>query len=206
MSQILTALTRGLEFTGQLAPDLTAFLTHHGFPKTAQHCLQVGEEARRLAARFGADQEAAQQSGWLHDVSAVFPSRERLDAARALDIEILPEEEAFPLILHQKLSVVLAEEIFGVENQAILSAVGCHTTLKAKASTLDKVVFVADKIAWDQPGEPPYLKAVREGLAHSLEAGALAYINFLWERRDTLKVVHPWMREAREELKGKAKG
>nr|WP_307722010.1 hypothetical protein [Paenibacillus elgii] len=35
----------------------------------------------------------------------------------------------------------------------------------------------------------------------SLIHGAFAYINYLWERKQTLKVVHPWLKEAYEELR-----
>jgi HD superfamily phosphohydrolase YqeK len=99
------------------------------------------------------------------------------------------------------LSVVLAREVFGVRDETVLSAIGCHTTLKAGASHLDKVVFIADKIAWDQPGQPPYLDELLAGLERSLDEGVFVYINYLWAQRATLKVVHPWLVDAYEALK-----
>jgi HD superfamily phosphohydrolase YqeK len=83
-------------------------------------------------------------------------------------------------------------------DREILSAIGCHTTLKTKATLLDKVVFLADKIAWDQVGKPPYLNKVIEALEVSLDAAVLEYLDYLWERRDQLQVLHPWFIEARE--------
>lgn len=115
---------------------------------------------------------------------------------------MLPEEEAFPMIIHQKLSVEIAREIFGVNEADVLSAIGCHTTLKAGASMLDKVIFMADKIAWEQPGTPPYLDAIQDALSVSLDAAALVYLDYLWDMRDRLRVVHPWFVAAREELLG----
>ena len=82
----------------------------------------------------------------------------------------------------------------------MLSATGCHTTLKADASGLDKVVFVADKIAWDQPGTPPWLDALTRALDVSLDAAALVYLDYLWERRAQLLVVHPWFIAARAQI------
>jgi hypothetical protein len=64
--------------------------------------------------------------------------------------------------------------LFGVADEGILSAVGCHTTLRAGASPLDKVVFVADKIAWDQAGPPPFLADLQAGLDRSRDHGARA--------------------------------
>ena len=46
---------------------------------------------------------------------------------------------------------------FGIEDNEILSAIECHTTLKKNYSDIDLVLFVADKIKWDQEGKPPYL-------------------------------------------------
>ena len=202
MHPILTKLIQGFSFEGDLRGDITAFLTHHDCQKTAEHCLQVGAKARELAARFGADEIQAEKAGWLHDISAVFPNAERLEAAKALNIAILPEEEEVPLLLHQKLSVVLTREVFGVGEEMILSAVGCHTTLKPNASALDKIVFVADKLAWDQKGSPPYSEDLLNALDVSLDAAALVYQDYLWHS-GKMKIVHPWMRESYEGLRGR---
>ena len=82
----------------------------------------------------------------------------------------------------------------------VLSAVGCHTTLKAKPTLLDKVVFLADKIAWDQDGNPAYLSKIIEAMDKSLDTAVLEYLNYLWKRRSQLKVIHPWLVESREFL------
>ncbi|EJW16375.1 hydrolase (HAD superfamily) [Paenibacillus alvei DSM 29] len=68
------------------------------------------------------------------------------------------------MIIHQKLSKVMARDIFGITDNEVLDAVGCHTTLRANATQLDLVLFVADKIAWDQQGTPPYLKELHHNL------------------------------------------
>ena len=91
--------------------------------------LSVAAEAGRIAALVGADLDAAEVAGWLHDVSVIIPSEQRAVIAEQLGIDVLPEEAIFPMIIHQKLSAVLAREIFQIEDAAILSAVGCHTTL-----------------------------------------------------------------------------
>ena len=55
----------------------------------------------------------------------------------------------------------MAQTWFGCFDPAVLSAIGCHTTLKANPGPLDLLVFLADKLAWDQPGGPPYAAAVQ---------------------------------------------
>ena len=196
---VIAPLIADLALSGEVSCDVPVFLTTHGHPRTAVHCEKVAREAARIARSLGADGKRAEIAGWLHDVSAVFPPQERLEAARALGVEILPEEAAFPLLLHQKLSAVLARELFGVEDAGVLSAIRCHTTLRPGATRLDKIVFVADKLAWDQPGVPPYAAQMRVELARSLDAGTFVYLDYLWERRASLKVVHPWFMAAYEE-------
>ncbi len=61
-------------------------------------------------------------------------------------------------------------------------------------------MFVADKIAWDQSGDPPYLIELVGALGRSLECASLVYLDYLWEHRGALRVVHPWMLAARTEL------
>lgn len=191
----------GHDLTGNLRNDVVRFLQKHQCPKTAEHVLKVGEEARRIAILYGADPNAAEYAGYLHDISAVFPNHVRIQVSREIGLEVLPEEELFPMIIHQKISAYMAEDLFKITEPEILSAVSCHTTLRSKASLLDKVLFVADKLEWDQTGIPPYLKEVTDQLQISLDHAAFEYIQYLWNRRELLKVVHPWLRDAYDELR-----
>jgi predicted HD superfamily hydrolase involved in NAD metabolism len=162
-----------LRASGNKRHDVTQFLIGSGFPETAAHVVNVADEAMRLAALFDISRRQAELAGLLHDISTVIPNERRVQAARELDIDLLPEEETFPMIIHQKLSVPIARELFGVTDAVVLSAVECHTTLKGNPSELDKVAFVADKIAWDQFGTPPYLGDLLATLDQSLDQAAL---------------------------------
>lgn len=206
MNAYLAPYTPAFLPTGNVPREVTTFLEAAGFHHTARHCAAVAEEARRLAVVFDADPQAAETAGWLHDASIVIPLSQRVDLAKNLGLEVLPEEQELPMILHQKLSAVLAAEVFQVTEPAILSAVACHTTLKAHSSRLDQVVFLADKIVWDQGGKPPYLEYVLRGCQQSLEAGVLAYLEHLWQQRDRLPVLHPWFVAAYGELSGGLSG
>ena len=197
----LRPLAAGVRLTGDLRADMIAFLNGRGFSKTVEHCLNVAEQAGQLAIQFGVDRSSAQTAGWLHDVSAVIADACRVDVAQQWGIAILNEERSAPMILHQKLSAVMAAQIFGVASQAVLDAIACHTTLRAGASVLDKVVFLADKIAWDQAGRPPYLDGVLSALeGQSLDRAVWHYLDALWQRRQTLAVIHPWFVAAYKEL------
>ena len=197
---MLQTLTRGLSLGGSLPGDMLSFLHHHGCPQTAAHCLGVAAQARQLAARFGGSQAQAELAGWLHDISAVIPNAERAAVARSLGLEVLPEEDAHPMLLHQRLSAEMAAQIFGVNDPPVLSAIACHTTLRPAASLLDKIVFVADKIAWDGSGEAPGLEMLQAALDCSLDEAALCYLERLVQRGAALPVLHPWAAAAYREL------
>ncbi|AYB43143.1 bis(5'-nucleosyl)-tetraphosphatase (symmetrical) YqeK [Paenibacillus lautus] len=187
--------------SGNLKDDIYNFLVSNGCPKTAEHCVRVGEEARKIAERYHVDKDSAEIAGYLHDISAVYSNDIRIQVSHDLGIEVLPEEETFPMIIHQKISKEMARDLFHINDQEILDAVGCHTTLKKGSTLLDKVLFVADKIEWDQNGEPPYLDQITQQLEHSLNHASFEYINFLWKQRENLRVIHPWLRDAYYELK-----
>ncbi len=196
----LQSLRAGFEPGGWINEDVTTFLRQNNCPRAAAHAAAVARAAYELAERFGVDPLAAEAGGWLHDVSAVWPDDQRLAAADALGIELLPLERKWPKIVHQKLSVVLAREIFHVRDAGVLSAIGCHTTLKAGASALDKVVFIADKLAWDEPYDAPWHPALRQALSESLDDGCRVYLSVLWQQRESLAVFHPWTEAACREL------
>ncbi len=56
-------------------------------------------------------------------------------------------ELKYPFILHQKISRLLANTFFNVEDERILSSIECHSTLKANPTSYDMALFVADKLS-----------------------------------------------------------
>lgn len=197
---LIQDLLAGVALTGAVREDMIALLTQHDHHHTIGHSLRVAAEVRALAERFGEDPQKAEIAGWLHDISTVIPNGARIPLAERLGLDILLEERRLPMILHQKLSTVLARELFDVHDPAVLRAIGCHTTLRAAATGLDKAVFLADKIRWDQPGAPAYLTEVNAALQCSLDHAVFAFLAYLWQRRATLPVVHPWLAAAHQDL------
>jgi predicted HD superfamily hydrolase involved in NAD metabolism len=198
---LLARLAQSVACTQDLHADLITFLTVWDCAETGHHSSAVAALAQKLAEQFGEDPQQAEIAGWLHDVSAAIPNANRLEAACAWGLEVMPEEASVPMLLHQRLSAVMARAWFGVTDENVLSAIRCHTTLRAGASTLDKVVFVADKVAWDQPGDPPYARAINEALTRSLDEAAFCYLDHLWQRRETILALHPWLADAYREIK-----
>ena len=202
MHPLLIALINNFAFSGSLPVDVPDFLILHNRPQTAVHTRSVVELTRLLAARFGLAAAAGETAAWLHDISAVYPNERRLEVSKQLGLEVLPQEELVPLLLHQKISAVIARDVFGILDPAVLDAIECHTTLKPGSTTTEMLVFVADKMAWDQKGTPPYRQEMEAALSESLEAAAWVYQRYLWHSGKA-KVIHPWMQDSYLELKAK---
>ncbi|MDC2864459.1 bis(5'-nucleosyl)-tetraphosphatase (symmetrical) YqeK [Bacillus sp. BP-3] len=199
----MNQMINSISLTGDWELDIKQMLEQYNKLHTYEHSVRVANEAKRIAKRFELDEEAAAIAGYLHDISAIIPNDQRIQVAETMQIEVLQEERIFPMIIHQKLSKRIAHDIFKVENETILNAISCHTTLRKNATHLDMVLFVADKIKWDQSGTPPYITEIQEALEQSLEHACFAYISYLWERKQNLKVVHPWLQDAYFDLKEK---
>lgn len=199
--EILKDFTANVEFCGDIKKDSITLLNHHGKLVTAEHTVRVAGQAKKLAKELGEDEQAAEIAGFLHDISVIIPNERRLGLAAAMDVLILPEERPYPFILHQKLSAALAKELFGVKDERILSAIGCHTTLKGNAQSLELILFIADKLQWDQSGTPPYMEELNNGIFNSLRHGAYAFINYQMEHKENLLMIHPWFEEAYHELR-----
>lgn len=193
MDEIFTPIIQGFHFTGDIRKDSYNLLINHKRFIIAEHTLRVWSKAKSLAKIYEIDEEAAETSAFLHDIGGIYLNEERYKISKALGIEVVPEEEVLPLILHQKISAVMARELFNINDERILSAISCHTTLKANASKLDMLIFLADKIEWDQKGTPPYLEEIEKALPISLELAAFRFIKYQLSNKNNLKVIHPWL-------------
>ncbi|EGO2705029.1 bis(5'-nucleosyl)-tetraphosphatase (symmetrical) YqeK [Enterococcus faecalis] len=181
-----------------LKNEIKQYLVSKNCEKTYYHCMEVGEYAYQLGEKYLTSPEKVSIAGYLHDISAVYPNNQRINVAQKYGIELNEAEMAFPMIIHQKISKSIAKMDFGIEDNEILSAIECHKTLKKNYSDIDLVLFVADKIKWDQEGKPPYLDGLLQALNCSLENAAYFYIDYILKH--DIKVVHPWLWDAYNQL------
>ena len=187
-----------MDYQQVLKNEIKQYLVSKNCEKTYYHCMEVGEYAYQLGEKYLTSPEKLSIAGYLHDISAVYPNNQRINVAQKYGIELNEAEMAFPMIIHQKISKSIAKMDFGIEDNEILSAIECHTTLKKNYSDIDLVLFVADKIKWDQEGKPPYLDGLLQALNCSLENAAYFYIDYILKH--DIKVVHPWLWDAYNQL------
>ena len=64
----------------------------------------------------------------------------------------------------------------------------------------DKIIFLADKLAQDQGGIPPYYHQLKNAINISLDKGYYWFISYQFETYQLL-MPHTWLLEAYEKLK-----
>jgi predicted HD superfamily hydrolase involved in NAD metabolism len=143
----------------------------------AEHIEGVVVEARRLALLHGVDEERAVLAAWGHDIARALSPSELLAEARGLGLALDPVEEQAPILLHGPIGAAILSRDYRIDDPDVLAATRYHTTARAAMSTLEKVVFLADKI---EPGKvlaEPALARVRRLANHDLDAAILECLN-----------------------------
>ena len=133
-------------------------------PKRYEHTMGVEYTSACLAMRYGADMEKARIAGLLHDCAKYLSSEDKLSTCKKYGIPVSDYERKNPELLHAKLGACFANELYGVNDPEILSAIIWHTTGCPEMSLLDKIVFVAD-----------YMEANRNQAEDLPEVRALAF-------------------------------
>ena len=180
-----------IEKTGDFTNDACELLEINNKNHTKKHVLEVAKTSLKLADRFLLDSEICYKSALLHDIS----SKDMIVIANENNMWLDISEQKYPFLLHQRISKLIAFHYFDITEKNILSSIECHTTLRSKPSKYEMILFLADKISWDQDGKPPYIDIIEDGLSISLENACKNYINYVYEN-NMLLCPHKWMNEA----------
>jgi predicted HD superfamily hydrolase involved in NAD metabolism len=138
-----------LTASGDPVADVRRFLRAAGPVDTLRHVSRVAGAGRRLARRFGVLLAQSDLACCAHDLAAVVPLRQILAAAEALGVPLTGADRAIPQVVHGPVAAAVLRARLGVGDEEVLNAVRFHTTLRAGASALEMLVFIADKIAYD---------------------------------------------------------
>lgn len=110
--------------------------------KRLLHTLNTGLLSAHLALIHGADVNKALIAGELHDCAKELPEDEQRRLAQARCGDLFTDFK----LLHSPAGATMAKERFGIEDEEILNAITYHTTGRGDMPTLDRIVYLADKI------------------------------------------------------------
>lgn len=117
------------------------------------HVEGVEQTMRRLARRYGVDEEKAALAGLLHDCAKGMSLEEMRAAAAKYEVAYDPMETNPAALLHAPVGAAVARAEYGVTDPDVLHAIRFHTTGCAEMSVLDQLLFLADMI---EPTRRPY--------------------------------------------------
>lgn len=155
--------------------------------KRYNHTIGVRYTAQALAMCFDEDVEKAGYAGMLHDCAKYLSDEEMLVECRKHHIVCSDTEKLRPSLLHAKLGACYARELYGIEDDQILSGIRWHTTGKPGMNNFEKIIFIADYI---EPGRKmiPGMEEIRRAAFCNLdEAMYLILENTLSYLEDTSK-------------------
>lgn len=114
--------------------------------KRFAHTMGVADEAKRLAAKWGIDEDSAYLAGLVHDYAKEIPVSQAIEMLDSFGFHINEDLAQCPALLHGPLAAHLAERDFGIQDKDILNAVAYHTTGRCNMSILEKIIYLADFI------------------------------------------------------------
>ena len=116
-----------------------------------RHTLGVAETAKKMARRFGEDEERAELAGLLHDCAKCMTLEQMQKAAKGETVdEVMRESKA---LMHAVAGMCVARDVYGVTDPKVLSAIRWHTTGHAGMTNLEKIIYLADVI---EPNRKPF--------------------------------------------------
>lgn len=135
-------------------------LEHNLDFKRFGHTMGVAHTAACLSMRYEYDMDKAYLAGLLHDCAKYMTHKQRLQYCNDYGIAITDVENVNPALLHAKVGADMCKRRYGIDDDAIYSAVLFHTTGHPNMSMLDKIIYIADYI---EPNrfEAPNLNLIR---------------------------------------------
>ncbi len=171
------------------------------------HTVNVAEEAKRLAAIWGADTDRAYLAGMIHDIAKEVPKDMALETLAEYGYNPDETEKQNSELLHGKLAAYIAEDMFGIDDSEVLSAVAYHTTGRPEMSLLEKIIYVAD---FTEPGRTyPEAGKIRALAGENLDSAVLCQtdmvIKFIIDKGrplhiDTVNTRNYFLLKLKEEL------
>lgn len=134
--------------------------------KRYEHTLNVRKMAVKLAKCHDADEDRAALAALLHDAAKEISKDEMWAIMKAHPEYAEGGEERPTPVWHGICAAILARTEWGVEDEAVLSAIACHTAGKPGMSKLDKILYLADMSSAerDWPGVNKLRKLERKDL------------------------------------------
>lgn len=126
------------------------YLKNNLSQKRYNHSLNVAEECKKLALKYGEDPDKAYFAGLLHDVCKEIPAEEQKKMVLNCGFYVCREEIETRSLHHAVAGAFFLKSYFGIEDIDIINAVRFHTVGRAGMSRLEEIVYLGDLISADR--------------------------------------------------------
>lgn len=168
-----------------------------------EHIEQVLRQSVALAKRHGLDVPKAELAAQMHDICRTTKAPDLLRMAAEFGIPLKAIDQAFPVFLHGPVGAAVLQRDFGVNDPEILDPVRYHTMARARMSSLEKVLFLADKLDPSKVARYPYIGEVERLALEHLSQGMRCFLeNQTKAYMQSGQLVHPSFIEAWNEVVG----
>ena len=140
--------------------------------KRYEHTINVKKMAVKLAKRYGVDEDKAALAALLHDSAKEISKDEMRSLMQAYPVYAQACEARPTPVWHGICAAILARTEWGVTDEAVLSAIACHTAGKAGMTQLDKILYLADMTSAER--DWPGVEKLRKLEMKDLDAAMLA--------------------------------
>ena len=154
------------------------------------HSLCVADEAKRLAQKYGGDEEKCYLCGLLHDITKNASKEEHLQIFESFDIMLSDIEKSTQKLWHAISGAAYVKYILKIDDEEIIDAIRYHTTSKENMSKTALILYLADftSIERDYDDVDVMRKLVDVSLNDALVYALKYSINDLVESN---KAIHP---------------
>ncbi len=130
--------------------EMKKYLKEHLSQKRYTHSVNVAEECRKLALKYGEEPEKAYFAGLLHDICKELNDEEQKKLVLESNFTVCREELETRSLWHAIAGAYFIKTNFGIEDIDILNSVRFHTIGRAGMTRLEEIVYLGDLISADR--------------------------------------------------------
>ncbi len=130
--------------------EMKKYLKEHLSQKRYTHSLNVAEECRKLAVKYGEEPEKAYFAGLLHDICKELSDEEQKKLVLESGFAVCREELETRSLWHAIAGAYFIKTNFGIEDIDILNSVRFHTVGRAGMTRLEEIVYLGDLVSADR--------------------------------------------------------
>lgn len=174
-----------------LRQDVLYWLRNEVPEKRLQHILRVEEMAISLAQHHRLPAAPIQQAALMHDLAKCFSPAKLLSVADAEGWTLDSTEVDCPHLLHAPVGAVVAQSVFTVKDEQVLTAIANHTLGSPDMDAISSVVYLADTLEPGR-GDTPELNRLRKLSYGDLEGAVYETCVFsLQHLLENRRLIHP---------------